>query len=193
MKTTSPDRAKYFSLFTPIRWIEETSSTNSAALELARKENLDSVILAADHQTAGRGQFGRSWVSKPKENLLFSLYFKPRMKPSEASVVTQLACAAVVETLSSYQIACEVKKPNDVLIRGKKICGILTESSSKKENLEYIVVGIGLNVNSSPDTLIPEATSMKIEKQTVYNRPEILNRLIAFFETQLQNYFHEKN
>ena len=74
-------------------------------------------------------------------------------------------------------------------MNGKKICGILTESSSKGEKLEYVVVGIGLNVNSSEETLVPEATSMKQLKQKTYDRTEILNRILAVFEKQLTTYF----
>jgi BirA family biotin operon repressor/biotin-[acetyl-CoA-carboxylase] ligase len=168
----------------PIRWISETTSTNSAVLEIAKLENLKTLVLATDHQTEGRGQFGRKWLSKPGENLLFSIYFEPAIKPSEASTLTQIACSAVLEVLKHYEINCEIKKPNDILVNGKKICGILTESSSKGEKLEYVVVGIGLNINSSEETLIPEATSMKLIKQKVYDRTEILNRILTELQKQ---------
>lgn len=173
-----------------IRWIPETTSTSSTVLEIAKRENLKSLVLAADHQTAGRGQFGRKWLSGSGENLLFSIYFQPNLKPSEASPLTQIACQAVVEVLANYQLVCEIKKPNDILVNGKKICGILTESGSLGEKLEHVIVGIGLNVNGSPETLIPEATSMRIEKQNDYDRAEVLDKILTAFEKHLQSYLN---
>ena len=171
-----------------IRWVKETTSTNSSAVEIATREGLKNFVLVADHQTEGRGQFGRKWLSQPGENLLFSIYFEPDIKPSQASKLTQIACHAVVEALTLYKIECEIKKPNDVLVGSKKICGILTESSSRGEKLEYVVVGIGLNVNSTTQTLIPEATSMKIEKQKDYDRTEILDKILRAFENQITEF-----
>ncbi len=172
-----------------IHWIAETTSTNSAVLEIAQREKLKTLVLVADHQTDGRGQFGRKWLSRPSENLLFSIYFEPDIKPSVASALTQIACQTIVEVLTHYQISCEIKKPNDVLVNGKKICGILTESSSKGENLEYVIVGIGLNVNGSEETLLPGAISMKLITQKVYDRSEVLDKILAAFEKQLTTYF----
>lgn len=177
-----------------IRWVAETTSTNSAVLEMARRENLKSLVLVADHQTEGRGQFGRKWLSRPKENLLFSIYFEPNLKPSEAAPITQLACQAVVEVLTHYQITCEIKKPNDVLVNGKKICGILTESSSKGEKLEYVIIGMGLNINSSEETLLPGAVSMKmvsrLNKTETFDRSEVLNRILT--ELQKKTMFNSR-
>ena len=173
----------------PIKWISETTSTNSAVLEIAQRKKLNALALVTDHQTDGRGQFGRKWLSKSGENLLFSIYFEPDIKPFAASVLTQIACQVVVEVLTHYQIPCEIKKPNDILVNGKKICGILTESSSKGENLEYVIVGIGLNVNSSEETLISEATSMKLITQKAYDRSEVLDKILIEFQKQLNQYF----
>ena len=167
-----------------IEWIPTTASTNSDVVELAKKFQQKNLVLATDHQSAGRGQFGRKWLSQPGENLLFSIYFEPAINPSQAFELTQIACRAIVEVLTHYQICCEIKKPNDVLVGGKKICGILTESSSKGKKLEYVVVGIGLNVNSTAETLIPEATSMRIEKQKHYDRAEVLDKILRAFEIQ---------
>jgi len=171
-----------------VLWIPETTSTNSAVVEIAKREKSTSLVLATNHQTDGRGQFGRHWLSKPGENLLFSIYFEPQIKPSQASELTQIACRAVVAVLTEYQIACEIKKPNDILVRGKKICGILTESSTKGEKLEYVVVGIGLNVNSTSETLILEATSMKMVTQKDYDRAEILAKILTEFQKLLNQF-----
>ncbi len=194
-----------------VQWIPETGSTNSTILEIAVRENLKKLVLVADHQTTGRGQFGRKWSSQPGENLLFSIYFEPRLKPSEAATLTQLACQAVAQTLNHYDIPSEIKKPNDLLVGGKKICGILTESSSLGEKLEHVVIGIGLNVNSSEETLLPGAISMKMasrlgwsydhtsgassglsaqskNKTEDYDRTEVLDKILTVFETITEKY-----
>lgn len=184
-----------------IVWVEETTSTNSAVLHLAKKSSSKKLVLAAHHQTEGRGQFGRKWISQPHEDLLFSIYFEPDLKPALAAPITQVACQAVQEVLSSYQISCAVKPPNDLMFSEKKICGILTESSSRGENLEYVIVGIGLNVNSSETTLLPEAISMKMasrlgatpskNKTENYDRAQLLDKILCSFQKHFALYHKE--
>lgn len=171
----------------PIHWLSETTSTNSLVVEIAKCENLDTLVLATDHQTQGRGQFGRMWLSQPTENLLFSIYFKPVLRPFQMTPITKLACDAVVEVLMQYNISCSIKLPNDILVYGKKICGILTESCSHGETLEHVVVGIGLNVNSTRASLIPEATSLYLETQKTYDRTDVLDKILHAFETLLNS------
>ncbi len=174
----------------PIRWLAETTSTNSAVLEMAQRENLKSLVLIADHQTQGRGQFGRKWESKPDENLLFSIYFRPKIKPSEASALTQIACQAVLTVLTEHKISCTIKLPNDILVHGKKICGILTESSSLGEKLEHVVVGIGLNVNSVQESLIDQATSIFIETKETQDRKVILEKILKALKLRVSSHFN---
>jgi len=169
----------------PIQWITESKSTNSEVIQLARQSSKPALVLVADHQTEGRGQFGRKWLSQPKENLLFSIYFEPQIKPNDAPQLTQVICQAVIETFKEYQIPCTIKLPNDVLVNGKKICGILTESSSRGEKLDYVVIGVGLNVNSSQASLIPQATSMQLETQKAYDRAEVLDKILTNFQKHL--------
>ena len=174
--------------FTVIR-IPETSSTNSAILEMAKKQKLNRLVLAADHQTAGRGQFGRKWLSSPGENLLFSIYFEPQIKPAQASALTGIACEAVMAVLTQAGIQGTIKPPNDILVQGKKICGILTEASSAGEKLEYVVVGIGLNVNSTAETLLPEAISMRLAAGKTFERLELLDLTLKEFENRATSHF----
>ena len=174
----------------PIHWISKTTSTNSAVIEIAKEKKLNSLVLVADHQTEGRGQFGRKWLSQPGENLLFSIYFRPKIKPSEAAALTQITCQAVIAVLSDHKISCTIKLPNDILVQGKKICGILTESSSSGEKLEHIVVGIGLNVNSCQESLLEEATSVQIETKKVQDRKIILENILKEFKVMVSSHFN---
>lgn len=173
----------------PVQHIPETASTNSEILEHASKTGSRKMVLVADHQTNGRGQFGRKWFSPPGENLLCSIYFTPQIHPREASQFTQIACRAVLETLTDYGISCMIKPPNDILAEGKKICGILTESSTSGEKLNYVVVGIGLNINSPEEKLIPEATSMRVETSQSFDRRKILNTILQKFENGVSSHF----
>ncbi|HRK62552.1 MAG TPA: biotin--[acetyl-CoA-carboxylase] ligase [Candidatus Omnitrophota bacterium] len=174
---------------TLIRWIPETTSTNSAVIEIAEREKLKTLVLAADHQTQGRGQFGRKWLSSPNENLLFSFYFKPRIQPDEAAPITQLACRAVLTVLTDLKLSCMIKPPNDILVNGKKICGILTEASSSGKHLNHIIIGIGLNVNGNRETLLPEATSIRIESGKEENREKILKLIVSQLKNELTSHF----
>lgn len=168
-----------------VRWMEATTSTNTAVADIAQREKLKNLVLVADHQTDGRGQFGRKWLSEPGENLLFSIYFEPELKPADAPQITQIAAQAVVKVLTHYGIPCAIKLPNDVLVNGKKICGILTESSSQGEKLLYVVVGIGLNVNSPAEHLLPEALSMAVVTGRKHDRREILEKILTEFQPWL--------
>ncbi len=169
--------------------ISETGSTNTQILELAKTYPGQKIVLSADYQTKGRGQFGRQWQSQPRENLLFSIYFCPAIKPADAPQLTPLAAKAVMSVLSERGISCMIKPPNDILVNRKKICGILTEASSSGEKLDYVIVGIGLNVNSTNQSLLPEATSMKIEIGKIQNRDDILEKILHAFENEVTSHF----
>lgn len=137
-------------------------------------------VVVTDHQTEGRGRLGRSWSSGPGEDLTFSVLLRPLTTPAEASLLSlaaALAVAEVLEIIPGLQGRVSVKWPNDVLIDDKKVCGILLESSLADSRLKWVVAGLGLNVNSDPDSLMagltpsereawrgkPRATSLRAE------------------------------
>ena len=132
-----------------IRHISEVASTNTVALEEARQGTPESLVIITDHQTAGRGKPGCQWVSPKDKNLLCSILLRPPFKPSQAPMLTQIACRAVAKVLKEkYDIASEFKRPNDVMVESRKICGILVEALSSASKLEAVIIGIGLNVNA---------------------------------------------
>ncbi|MSR77696.1 MAG: biotin--[acetyl-CoA-carboxylase] ligase [Candidatus Omnitrophica bacterium] len=140
---------------------QEIPSTNDLAKEEARNGAAEGLVIVADHQTAGRGKREHKWISPPGKNLLFSLLIRPRMEASQAPILTQIACRSVASILKKiYGIESTFKHPNDILVSGKKICGILVESSAKAGHLDWAVAGIGLNVNAHPEELADQSTSM---------------------------------
>jgi biotin-[acetyl-CoA-carboxylase] ligase BirA-like protein len=117
------------------------------AKELALIGAKEGTVVAAETQTSGKGRLSREWIS-PAGGLWFSVILRPKVSPEHASKLTLLAAVTVAKTLDKlYHLKPEVKWPNDVLIDGKKVCGILTEASTKGEHLNFVVVGFGINAN----------------------------------------------
>lgn len=140
-------------------------STNNVARKLAEK-GFEKVVVIAETQTNGRGRYGRTWFS-PKGGLWFSIILKPKINPNEAfklSFLTALSIAKAIKEL--YNLEATIKWPNDILVNGKKVCGILSETKIKNEELEFIILGIGVNANipaeSFPKELRDTSTSLKI-------------------------------
>ncbi len=126
----------------PLLYFHEIGSTNAYAHEVARQGTPDGTVVLADHQTAGRGRVGRAWQSLPGQQLALSLVLHPRFPPHFLVMASALAVAGAVESVTGPRPG--IKWPNDVLLDGRKVCGILIETSAG-----YAIVGIGLNVNGS--------------------------------------------
>lgn len=163
---------------------EEIGSTNTAMKKLAREEVGHGSVLLTDHQTAGRGQYNKSWMSEKNQNLTFTITLKPNS--GDRLPLLTLSCAlAIVRTIDSLGIkGCEIKWPNDILIKGKKAGGLLTESVFLGVKLERVLIGIGLNVNqkSFGPRLETEATSIFLETEEYQNREQILIRVLSEIE-----------
>jgi BirA family biotin operon repressor/biotin-[acetyl-CoA-carboxylase] ligase len=125
----------------------QVGSTNEWAKELASYGAAEGTVAVAETQTCGRGRLGREWVS-PKGGLWFSVVLRPELKPVETVGLVFVAGLAVTEVLRElYGLEAETKWPNDVLVNGKKICGILTEANTTGEKVNYVIAGVGVNVN----------------------------------------------
>lgn len=165
-----------------ILYYETVESTNDLALAFARDGAEEGTVIAAEFQTQGRGRFKRKWISPRRKGLLFSVILRPLLPASSASILTHLAAQSVAETLQKdFNLPAKLKKPNDVLVGGKKIAGILTESSTTQRQVEYVVVGIGLNVNTGRSQLLRSATSIAIETGQKADKNAILDRILALF------------
>lgn len=127
---------------------DEVDSTNDVLLELVGEGMAaDGTVVVCDSQTAGRGRLGRKWVSPSGKNLYLSALFCPEISPQESSVFTFLASCALVDVFSGYGIDVAIKWPNDILVGGRKISGVLTELGTSDGAVDYLVIGIGVNLN----------------------------------------------
>ncbi len=187
-KETIKDVFKGAILGREIIFFESTSSTNDLAITIGRKrKNPEGIVVIADEQTCGKGRLGRSWISPPGVNLYFTVLLEPPVAPKEASILTLAAAVAVVSAIIGYTgLNAGIKWPNDIIINTKKAGGILMEMRSDKDIISLLAIGIGLNVNMSPDKLTknirPFATSLKIESGKHINRVELLKNILAELE-----------
>lgn len=122
-------------------------STNTAARLLGRQGAPEGTVVFADAQTAGRGQAGKAWISPPERNVYVSILVRPPVTPARAPLLSLLAAVALVDALRQEGADCGIKWPNDVLIQRGKVAGILTEMETKHDTVQFVVVGIGVNVN----------------------------------------------
>ena len=144
---------------------ESIDSTNVCAKTLAEAGCEEGTVVAAEMQTAGKGRLGRTWISESGTNLLFSLVLRPNIKAEQAGLLSLLAAAATSAAIEeAVNIKTTCKWPNDLLLNGKKCCGILLESSLTPAAVNYAIIGIGLNVNQTQfdSELETRATSLKI-------------------------------
>lgn len=157
-----------------IRWYDLVGSTNDVAKEWADQGAEDGSVVCADEQTSGRGRRGNVWICPPGEALAFSQILRPSMPRALWPRLALIAGLAVAKAIESYGIQAEVKWPNDVTIAGKKVAGILVESTD-----EFVIVGVGLNVNvkSFPDEIAARATSLYLETNREWDRSEVLEKI----------------
>jgi len=142
----------------PYRYLAACPSTNQA-LKQAASSSPAGALVVTDEQTGGRGRLGRTWVSQAAKDLTFSVLLRPSIAPARAhllSLAAALAVAEVLETIPGLEGRVGIKWPNDVLLGGKKVCGILLEGSMDVDRLHWAVAGIGLNVNSDPAGLVSD-------------------------------------
>ena len=172
---------------------EELPSTNTFALEQAKKGAGEGLVVRADFQSAGRGKPGNTWISPAGENLLFSVLLRPPVKPAKAPMLTQIAARSIANILAQRGIKTEFKRPNDLMVEGKKICGILTESVSNSEKIEYVAVGVGLNVNSSGKTLLDTAVSMKDLLKKEVPMDNLLGDILAELRKDLEGFYADRS
>ncbi len=168
-----------------IEYHEEVESTNTEALHLAQQGAEEGTVVIAEAQSAGRGRLTRSWESPPSMNLYLSVVLRPEIPAVSASLIPLMVGVAVADVISQYcpgQV--RLKWPNDVLIEGKKICGILTEMRTKADRVAFIIAGLGVNLNMQklhfPRELRETATSLRIETAMDIDRVDFAVRL---FET----------
>jgi BirA family transcriptional regulator, biotin operon repressor / biotin---[acetyl-CoA-carboxylase] ligase len=168
---------------------ERTDSTNRRAKEMAAGGAAEGTLVIAETQTQGRGRLDRPWFSPPGENICASLILRPSLPPPSASRMVLLAAVAVAETLiQTVGLPAAIKWPNDVLVKGKKIAGILVEMAVEMDAVDYMVIGLGLNVNTPvehfPEEIRGSATSVLAETGKPFPRGLLLRRLLEQFDRE---------
>jgi len=168
-------------------YYEQVGSTNQVAKELAEKGAPEGTAIVAEEQTGGRGRLGRGWLSPAGKGIWLSLILRPRVAPWQIPQLSLLAAVGVVSAIEeSTGLKVGIKWPNDILSSGKKLCGILTEMRAEVEIIQYVILGIGLNVNLDiedfPEDLRPLSTSLKIELGKEVPRLPLLKSLLYHLE-----------
>ncbi len=136
----------------PVHYFDETGSTNATAIELAREGAPEWTVVAAGHQTAGRGRLGRTWVSPPGSALLCSIVLRPDMPPDRAALLGLLAGTGMSRACAEAgATGVRCKWPNDLLVGERKVGGILTEAGISGGEVEHVVLGVGVNLGAAPD------------------------------------------
>ena len=170
-----------------VRYFQEIESTNTVAYRLALEGAPEGLIVVADTQTRGKGRLGRVWHSPSGTNIYVSMILRPQIEPVMASQITLMAGVAVAALFSCYcPDVVSIKWPNDVLIQGKKACGILTEMKASTAGIEFIILGVGLNINMDREDFDPSlydtATSLKIETGSTHDRLDVISKLLDFID-----------
>jgi BirA family transcriptional regulator, biotin operon repressor / biotin---[acetyl-CoA-carboxylase] ligase len=166
-----------------VHYFPEIDSTNRFAFKRAQEGGEEGEIVIAESQTQGKGRMGRNWFSPPSLNLYLSVILRPMLPPASAPRLTLMAAVALAETVQSFIGARpSIKWPNDVLVGGKKLAGILTESSCETDRVHFVVVGVGVNLNlpaaSIPEALRGRATSLLILTGKPIDRTVFARQLI---------------
>lgn len=175
----------------------EIDSTNSVAMLLASDGAPHGAVVTSDSQTGGRGRRGRDWFSPPGCNLYMSVILRPSVSPAEASQIPVISVISVVRVLEKLHtgLPFQIKWPNDILCHGKKVCGILCEMKSDMDQINHVVVGIGINVNvTSMDSCISDiATSLKLETGQEYSRTKLSASLLEELEEIYLEWLQDRN
>lgn len=176
--------------------LTQTDSTNSQAKRLAAEGAPEGTVVVAESQTSGRGRRGRSWFSPAGQSIYTSIILRPTLAPFQTPQITLMTAVAVARALQEATgLNAKIKWPNDILIADKKIAGILTEITTEMDAVDYVVVGLGVNVNTTaaemPSDIRSIATSVRIESGRRFSRTDLLCSLLHHFESSYDTLQHE--
>lgn len=167
--------------------LDSVNSTNDYLKKLGNEGCENGTVVAAREQTRGKGRLGRTWQSKKDDGIAFSVLLRPNVAPSEVSAITPLAGLAVCKAIREYtKLDCVIKWPNDIIIGRKKLVGILTEMSAEFDAVEYVITGIGINVDhtSFPEEIAFKATSLLLETGRHIDKNEFLACVLEHLENE---------
>jgi BirA family biotin operon repressor/biotin-[acetyl-CoA-carboxylase] ligase len=162
-----------------VRYYDHASSTMDLAMQSASDKACEGTVVVAETQTSGRGRLGRQWSSPKYKGLYFSVILKPAMAPGEVASITLMSAVSVCEAIGQVSgLEAAIKWPNDILLGSGKLGGILTEMNASVERVNFVVIGIGVNVNNKKETLVDGAASIRERTGSTVNRAELLQEIL---------------
>lgn len=179
-----------------IIYLKETDSTNLQIAKFAKTGEPEGTVVWADSQTAGKGRRGRSWESVAEKNIYFSILLRPKIKTERAPMLTIVMAYSVAKALErNLGIFTQIKWPNDLILNKKKLCGILTEMSLKETEIDYVIIGVGINANATEfsQELQDKATSIYLETKKEVARKEVLQEVLKEFSIHYQRFLEQED
>lgn len=186
-----------------VLYYDMVDSTNTKAKQLAEQENTHGLLVIAEQQEMGKGRRGKKWNSQKGTGIWMSLIIKPKIKPVAASMLTLVAALAVTKAIRQMgeqeenrnNLEAKIKWPNDIVVNGKKVCGILTEMSSELDYINHVVIGIGINANIEkfPDEINHMATSLLLEGKKHIKRSQLVAFVLEAFEAYYIKFLKTEN
>lgn len=162
---------------------ETIDSTNRAALQFGEQGLKEGLVICAESQTKGRGRLGRAWASPKGKGIYLSILLRPKLEIREIAKITLATAVTVCSAIAAETgVQAQIRWPNDVLVGDKKLCGILTEISAEADRVKHLVVGVGINVNSTAEDLPPVGTSVHLVTGKAWNRARLAARFLNEFE-----------
>ena len=181
---------------TKITYFESLDSTNTKVRELACQGAEEGTVVVAEKQTAGKGRRGRNWESPAGTNIYMSVLLRPQIEANKAPMLTLVMAYSIGRVLKErgYETI-QIKWPNDLVLSGKKICGILTEAELNGQEIDHVIVGVGINVNEKefPEELLDKATSLYLEKGIKENREILVEDVLNTFAVDYEKFLKEEN
>lgn len=181
----------------PVKCFECVNSTNTQAKMIAEQNGkVHGTLVVAEEQESGKGRRGRVWKSQKGTGIWMSLIVQPKISPQNASMLTLVAAMAVASGIQKETgLEVKIKWPNDIVVSGKKVCGILTEMSSEQDYIHYVIVGIGINVYTKefPEEIQKVATSIQLENGTIDSRSQLIATIIEQFEKYYEAFLEKED
>ena len=173
-----------------VHFARETDSTNLWIKRLAKEGAPEGTLALAEFQSAGRGRLGRSWEVPEGTSVMMSILLRPKFEPQYAPTLTLVMGMAVAKAVKNLGFDVSIKRPNDVVVSHKKICGILTEMGVRDGKIDYAVIGVGINVNIKefPEEMADKATSLYLESGKEFDRSQIPGLVMEAFEKYYEKF-----
>lgn len=174
-----------------ILYYRELDSTNTKIQEMAATGAAHGTVVTCERQTAGKGRRGRTWESPAGENIYFSILLRPQIDPAKAPMLTLVMAQSVAKAIQRLGFeAVRIKWPNDLVLNGKKVCGILTEMQMNGTDIDSVVIGVGVNVNTEqfPKGLEETATSLYLQGNAKIERNKLLLDIVDIFEKEYEQF-----